>query len=150
VWNVFLYLTLLTATFGYALWRGGAPEKIAAGIILGAVLASGLVASSYRGAFAEREIGIFVVDVTMFGAAVLLALRAERFWPICMAALLGLGLQLQVLSWVAPHPNRQVYKVLHALNAYPVLLVLAAGTRRHRRRLARDGADRNWSSFSSR
>jgi hypothetical protein len=67
-----------------------------------------------------------------------------------MAALLGLGLQLQVLSWVAPHPNRQVYKVLHALNAYPVLLVLAAGTRRHRRRLARDGADRNWSSFSSR
>jgi len=95
------------------------------------------------------EIGILIVDMMMFGALTLLALRAERFWPICMAALLGLSLQLQLMSWMAPQ-NRQVYKVLHALNAYPVLLVLAIGTRRHRSRLAQTGADKSWSSFSSR
>jgi hypothetical protein len=148
--NVAVYLVLLTATCSYALWRGGPPERIAAGIILAAVFASGLVASSYRGAFAQREVGIFLVDLMMFGAATVLALRAERFWPLCLAALLGLGAQLQLLSWLAPESGRQVYKVLHALNAYPVLLVLAAGTWRHRGLLAATGADASWSSFSSR
>lgn len=150
MWNVAVYLTLLTATCSYALWRGGPPERTAAAIILAAVILSGLVASSYRGAFAAREVGILLVDLVMFGAATILALRAERFWPLCMAALLGLGLQLQLLSWVAPESGRQVYKVLHALNAYPVLLVLVTGTWRHRRRLAGAGADASWSSFSSR
>lgn len=147
VWNVFLYLGLLTVCSAYALCRGGPPERIAAGIILAAVALSGLVASSYRGAFAQREFGIFAVDLAMFGGAVALALRAERFWPLCFAALLGLGLQLQILSWISPHPNARVYKVLHALDAYPVLFVVAVGTWRHRRRLAREGADRSWSSF---
>lgn len=150
MWNVAIYLILLVATCSYALGRGGPPERIAAAIILAAVLLSGLVASSYRGAFAQREVGIFLVDLVMFGAATLLALRAERFWPLCLAALLGLGVQLQLLSWLAPESGRQVYKVLHALNAYPVLLVLAMGTWRHRGRLAVTGADTSWSSFSSR
>jgi hypothetical protein len=149
VWNVVLYLTLLTICCSYALWRGGAPERIAAAIILVAVAMSALVASSYHRAFAQREIGIFIVDVVMFGAATALALRAERFWPLCMAALLGLGLELQMLSWIAPHPHRQVYKVLHALNAYPVLLVLAVGTWRHGKRRAELGADESWSRFSA-
>lgn len=150
MWNVAVFLALLTATSGYALLRGGGPERVAAIIMLVAVVSSGFVASSYRGAFAQRETGIFLVDLAMFGAAILLALRAERFWPICMAALIGVGLQLQVLSWVAPHPHRQVYKVLHALNAYPVLFVLAVGTARHRWRLAKTGADKDWSSSSIR
>lgn len=150
MWNVVLYLTLLSMTCSYALWRGGLPERLAASIILAAVAASVLVASSYRGAFAQREIGIFLVDLAMFGAVTMLALRAERFWPLCMAALLGLGLQLQLLSMVAPESGRQVYKVLHALNAYPVLLLLAIGTRRHRHRLSAGGVDISWSSFSSR
>jgi hypothetical protein len=150
VWNVALYLPLLAASCCYALWRGGPPERVAAGIILAAVAMSALVAGSYRSAFAQRETGIFLVDLAMFGAATLLAVRAERFWPLCMAALLGLGLQLQLLSWAAPESGRQVYKVLHALNAYPVLLLLVAGTRRHRMRLAAAGADTSWSSFSSR
>lgn len=148
MWNVLVYLTLLTICCSYALGKGGAPERIGAAIILIAVALSALVASSYRGAFAQREMGIFLVDVAMFGAATALALRAERLWPLCLAALLGLGLELQILSWMAPH--RQVYKVLHALNAYPVLLVLAVGTWRHQRRLTLGGVDRNWSCFSSR
>lgn len=148
MWNVVIYLPLLAATSYYALRRGGPPERIVAAIILGAVASTALVASSYRGAFAQREVGIFLVDLAMFGIATILALRAERFWPICLAALLGLGLQLQLLSWIAPHSSRQVYKVLHALNAYAVLLVLAVGTWRHRRRLTESGADRSWSDFS--
>lgn len=150
MWNVAVYLMLLTATCFYALRRGGAPERVAATIILAAVGLSGIVASSYRGAFAGREMGIFLVDLGMFVAATGLALRAERFWPICLAALLGLGVQLQLLSWLAPPSGRHVYKVLHALNAYPVLLVLAVGTWRHRVRLIATGADKSWSSFSRR
>jgi hypothetical protein len=150
MWNVFAYLGLLLATCGYALARGGAPERIGAAIVFGAVVLSMAALGRPLGHFASRETGVLIVDITMLLAVVTLALKAERYWPMWMAAFLGLGLELQFVMWVDPNGHREIYKVLHFWDAYPTLLILALGTARHRLRVARDGADASWSDFSRR
>ncbi|MDF7774279.1 hypothetical protein P1X14_03375 [Sphingomonas sp. AOB5] len=148
MWNVAVYLMLLVATCLYAGSRGGAPERIATAIILGAVALTYVAAKQWRWAFTSRETGILAVDIVMLVAVVLLAMRADRYWPIWMAAFLGLGIELQFVMWAAPERHVEIYRVLHFWNAYPTLLLLAIGTWRHRTRLAQNGADPSWSNFS--
>lgn len=104
-------------------------------MIAAAVIASVLVGSSGKVLFAQREVRLFTVDALLCAGFVALALRRERFWTLWAAALLALSIELQLAIWIAPVGDlRNVYLLLHALNAYPLLLVLAAGTARHARR----------------
>ena len=147
MWNVVVFLVLFTGTCLYALWRGGAPERIAAGIMILATVAT-MVVGSHPRVFGGRETAILVVDCLMFLAFVALAARADRYWPIWFAAFLGVGIELQFVMWGLPAQQRSLYKVLHFWNAYPTVLLLLLGTIRHRQRLARFGADASWSNFS--
>lgn len=148
MWNVVAYLALLIGTCIYAGTRGGAPERIAVAIIIGAVAMTYLAGSHWRVVFSSRETGILLVDIAMLAAVVVLALRADRYWPLWMAAFLGLGIELQFVMWAAPRQHLEIYKVLHFWNAYPTLILLLIGTWRHRQRIARFGADASWSDFS--
>jgi hypothetical protein len=145
MWNVVLYLTLLVIVASYALWRGGAPERIITMILLVAVVASGTIISQRELAFSTRETTILIIDVLLLVAVVTVALFADRYWPIWMAAFLGIGLELQFAMWAAPQVHVWLYRILHSWNSYPTLLLLFLGTLRHRQRLARLGADPSWS-----
>jgi hypothetical protein len=148
MWNVVAYLVLLLGTCLYAVSRGGAPERIAAGIILAAVVLTFVAARQWRWAFTSSETGILTVDIVMLIAVIVLAVRADRYWPMWMAAFLGLGIELQFVMWAAPERHVEIYRVLHFWNAYPTLLLLAIGTWRHQARLAEKGVDPSWSDFS--
>jgi hypothetical protein len=137
---------LMLGCCGYAFLRGGAPERIGAGIYgLGTALT--VVAgweSSHR--FASLEVGILIVDFAAFVAFVVLALRADRFWPLWVAALQLLASAGHVAKLVDPDMNRWAYAFLLAAGSYPTLLLIALGTWRHQQRLKKFGADRSWSS----
>jgi hypothetical protein len=122
---------LFLACFAYAMWNGGAPERIGAAIFCAGVLLTLLEFPGVAAGFRTVETGIFVVDIVTLVAFLILALRAERFWPLWMAAFQALG--------TAGH--------LVKIWSYPMLLVLALGTWRHRQRLARLGVDKSWSTF---
>ncbi len=143
--NAYLYLILLVIVTGYALLRGGAPERLVAAMILAAVAASAVAISYSSWIFGSREVGLFVVDLVLSAAVVTVALLAERFWPLWLSALLILSVLLQLAIWYAPLYYRVIYLVLHALSAYPTLLLLAVGTRRHQKRLKAHGHDAPWS-----
>lgn len=147
--NAYLYLILLLCTFGYAWWRGGAPERIVASLIVAAVIGSAIALSFSQRVFGSKEVGLFAVDLTLCAAVVLVALYAERFWPLWLSALLILSVLLQLAIWYAPHYYRVIYLVLHALSAYPTLMLLTIGTARHYHRKNRLGHDPAWSSTAS-
>lgn len=145
-----VYYAILALCVGYAWLRGGGPERAGAAIIaLGSILSTALIsAPALR--FTGVERGVFLVDVAALCAFLALALRANRYWPLWIAALQLIGTAGHAVKMVDSQVIRLVYAFIMAFWTYPMLLLLVAGTWRHQRRLTRFGADRSWSSSFAR
>ncbi|MFS0771523.1 hypothetical protein [Sphingomonas sp. 1P08PE] len=147
--HVLFFYGLLLLACSYAALAGGAPERVAAAILLLGTVATWVVAIAgrgyYAGQFRSAELGILAVDATMLLALLALSLSADRFWPLWLTAIHGFGVVGHIARLIAPDILTDVYKAAHALSAYPALLLLIAATRWHRRRLATEGHDRSWS-----
>jgi hypothetical protein len=145
----YVFTALMLVCCAYAFVGGGAPERIGAAIFLiGSVLTYVTLELSpvdFRGV----EIGVFIIDVVVFAAFVLLALRANRYWPLWMSALLGLGVVAHLAMLVHPRVIPWAYAVVLSIWSYPILLLMAAGTFAHRRRLRENGADPSWTRSSA-
>lgn len=138
------FLILLVATTAYALTFGGTPERIAASLYAAACVLSFGVVSAIPYRFRSVEIGIFAIDLLLFIAFVLLALRANRFWPLWVSALLGLGLLGHLAMMARPQVVAWAYAAILSIWSYPILFLVCVGTAAHRSRLKRNGADPSW------
>ena len=147
--NMLAYMTLLLVCWAYALWRGGAPERIGATILaIGSFLTAAAIDGG-RGSFRGVEVGVVVIDILCSLAFVALALRADRFWTLWIAALQVGGTAGHAVKFIDPHIVPRAYAFMLAAWAYPMLVLLFMGTWRHRRRLARFGADKSWSPVTA-
>lgn len=135
---------LLLGCCGYALRKGGPPERLAGLIFLLAAGLTVLGASPFGRRFQHIEFGILLVDAAVFCAFVVLALRSERFWPIWVAGLQTVEVLTHFARLVIPGIIPPAYGEAVALWSYPMLMLLAIGTWRHRRRLRLFGADAPW------
>lgn len=154
--NVIVYQILLLACWAYALRRGGTPEKIGATIL---VIGSYLSYAAFRAhaafpltqspgrdiSFQSVEFGVLTIDVLCSIAFLALALRADRFWPMWVAALQVLGTASHAVKYIDPEILGRTYAFMLAVWSYPMILLMVIGTWRHRRRLTRFNADRSWS-----
>ncbi len=143
-WHVLLFNALLALSCGYALWRGGLPERIVSGALVLAALATTVSYSPVAVRFRAVELGLLATDLMLLAILVVVALRADRAWPLALAAL-----QLDTVgAHLAKAIDGEVIEVTYALMisvwSYPMLILLAIGTWRHRRRLARHGYDLGW------
>ena len=145
-----VFYTILTSCCLYALLRGGPPERVGAIIFALSALLTTAAWSTHRTRYVSIEVGVLVVDLAMLAALVVLALRAERFWPIWVAAFQIIGTAGHAVKAWDPAVLRLGYGFALALWSYPMLLLLVAGTWCHRRRLKRLGADISWSSSFAR
>lgn len=145
MFSIPFYYTLLLLCWGYALLRGAAPERIGTTILLvGSLLTLATVSSQAR-SYASVEIGVFIVDAATLTAFLILALRAERFWPIWVTALQLIGTAGHIVKLVDPDLIPKAYAFAAIFWSYPMVLILALGTWRHQQRLKRFGADPPWS-----
>lgn len=130
-----LYFTLLALCWLYALFKGGESERAGTTLmVVGSALTWVMDAGSVN-RFGSLETGILVVDVATFLAFVVLALRADRFWPIWVSALAGLGVLGHLArSYPGAELTSQAYVVSIVLWSYPILALLAVGTMNHQRR----------------
>jgi hypothetical protein len=146
----YAYLTILLICWAYATLKGGAPEKIGASVIgFGSILS--LVAAASPGArFGSVEVGVFLVDLAAFAVFLGLALRAERHWPLWVAALQAIGTAGHAAKLLDSQVIPIAYAFVLAFWVYPMLLLIVMGTWQHQKRLARFGVDKSWSSFSGR
>jgi hypothetical protein len=145
----YYFVGLLALCAAYALAGGGAPEKTGAAIYALSVVVTHILLMTHLGRWRGIEFGVFFVDVATFALFCVLAIRANRFWPIWVSALLGLGVLGHLARWAGPDVLWYAYAVVLTIWSYPILAILAIGTFNHRQRLARFGTDRSWSSSSA-
>jgi hypothetical protein len=149
VFSVELFYLVLLLSCGYAGLKGGAPERWAAAIFALAAILSSIAVATPNTRYTSVEAGVLAVDVAMLAALLVLATRAERFWPLWVTALHLIGTAGHAIKLADPTVVRFGYSLALALWSYPMLLLLVLGTWRHRKRLALHGADKSWSTFSS-
>jgi hypothetical protein len=143
--RIAIFLILLLGTCGYALWRGGAPERIVAAAMLAATIGSAIFRSDVDGRFMDVEVGLFVVDVLLLVILFAIVLRADRGWPILVCALHLCTVGAHGVKFIDSEMIRVTYVVMVTAWSWPMVIALAIGTWRHRRRLLANGYDLDWS-----
>lgn len=144
----FFFSLLMVVCIYSAIW-GGKPERRAV-LILIAGLAMTLIALSLSGnRYSHLEIGVFIADLSILFAFVMLALNAERYWTLWICAMQVIQVLSHIPKMIIPELLPQAYYIIVAFWAYPMLLTLAIGTYRHQQRLRQFGVDKSWSDFSS-
>ena len=148
--NHFVFFGLFAASSLYALARGGAPERLVALVMIIGVTLTPIVANPVSRRFYGVETGVFTLDLLILVAFTVIALRANRFWPMGLVVLHGMSVLGHFLKMGDPRLIRTAYMVMLAFWIYPQMLLLVLGTSRHQRRLQRTGADPSWSTSSHR
>lgn len=144
-----LFLLLWLGVCGYALWRGAQPERFVASMFLAAVpLGSAAYSAGYH--WRGIEMGIFGVDLAMLILLLAIALRANRYWPIGIAAMQVLQVIGHLIKLADDHMLPLLYWISNVVWAYPMLILLLLGTVRHRNREKRLGPEPSWSRSSPR
>lgn len=147
--NTSVYLVLLAACCVYVALRGGGPELVGGTIIgLGSLLTFAALLFSMADLYGSIEIGVFVVDVAALLAFLVLALRADRLWPLCVTALQIIGTAGHAVKLVDPQILPSAYAFALRFWGYPMMILLVLGAWNHQKRLAKNGVDRSWSNSS--
>ena len=138
------FLILMLVAIGFALRKGGGPERAMA-LIAATMIASDqalhlLVPPEY----ASLDVGHLAIDLFGASSTMFLALIAYRFWPMIAAALHILPLLAHLSRYFdfALHPA--AYLIMQVTSSWLVPPLLIAATWQHRRRILRNGSDPSW------
>jgi hypothetical protein len=148
--NTYIYFAILLGCGVYTILRGAAPERIGAAILLLGSILTLLTLSSVATIYRSLEARVFLVDVVTLVAFLVLALRADRLWPLCITAFQLVGTAGHAVKLVDPQVLPYAYAFALRFWGYPMILMLILGTWNHQKRLARNGVDRSWSISSGR
>jgi hypothetical protein len=142
-------ITLITTAFSLAVyfaavWRGGGPERAGAAILFAVFLMDEL----YHTAAGPHQFEIFdpvelAIDLFSLASFTTLALRANRLWPLPVAALQLLA----VMGHVAALPELGMQRAYWAMTEPPVVLAVLTfvfGLIAHLLRLRRFGPYPDW------
>lgn len=140
--QVFGWAWLLTC--GYAMARGGAPERIVACGFVIAFLLTLLLEPPRATGFHAVEWRLLLVDGALLAAIAAVALRSTRYWLPPMASMQLVDILGHVSRTLDPAIVPRAYYALTAFVSFPMLALLAAGVWWHRRRLRRFGIDYAW------
>lgn len=148
--RVAIFLLLLLTALGYAVWKGGAPERWMVAILAVMLIADQALHLFFPAHYATVDVGHLAIDIFGAAATFLLALVARRFWPMVAAVLQFLPLLAHISRSIelAMHPAAYMTMQVAASWLLPPLLVLA--TWRHQRRLRQTASDPSWQRLSRR
>lgn len=136
-------LVILLAGCGYAAVRGGAPERWGAGLFFVTAVLSNVAMALSRRQYLQTEIGLMTVDVALMAGLIILALRAQRYWPMWAAAAQVDAVLTHILMF--SHTTLPFsYAFALWLWALPIPTLIAIGAWRHRKRVKLWGDDPAW------
>ena len=133
----YIFWAVLLVTCGYALWRGRSDERIVAGVCLLATIATSFAISPLSKRYSGLEPGLLLIDALVLAAFVAIALWSPRFWPLWVAGLQLTTSMSHLMKAIDADLLPRAYGAAAALWSYPILLILAVGTWRGQRMLAR-------------
>lgn len=129
----------------FAFLRGGPPEKFAALIILSWVSAS-VLRSAIQGPadFHAVDPMRFALDAAELIAIVVLALNANRIWPLWAAAAQLICVFGHISAMIEPGGMRRAYWMMTELPPFIQITALSLGVAAHVARQKRIGPYRSW------
>jgi hypothetical protein len=137
VTSVPFFLVFFTFVTAFSMWRGGGPERIVSVSYIVALAGSATVGIVHMpGGFRAVPIQVFVVDVLLLVALSVIAIRANRWWPIVAAGCQLIAVLVHVVKLMQPTMIPNGYAFLVTIWSWPMVALLGLGTRAHRRRLA--------------
>ena len=148
--RILTFDALLFIACGYALWRGSRAERVAGLAMAVAYLATLASYSQFASRFAQVETGVLVVDLLLLIVLVAVALKADRGWPMGLAAFQLDTVGAHIARLLDLDMIRVTYAVMLAMWSYPMLALLVAGTWRYRRRCRQSGDIPVWGTQKQR
>ena len=143
--QVVLVLSLIVLGTSAAYSRGGPPERFAAVVMAGWVLTDAVYHLIFGPSGFDRVDPWHVfLDITILGFLMWLALRANRIWPLFVAAAQLLSVTGHIAVLVQPDGMRRAYWAMTQLPQYIQLTALLAGAWAHARREKLLGPYRSW------
>ena len=143
--QVVLVLLLIVLGSSAAYSRGGPPERFAAVLLAGLVLADTVYHLLFGPSGFDRvDPWHLFLDLTMLGFLMWLALRANRIWPLFVAAAQLLSVTGHIAVIVQPDGMRRAYWAMTQLPQYIQFTALLAGAWAHARRERLIGPYRSW------
>jgi hypothetical protein len=144
-----LFLGFFLLSFAYSMWRGGAPERVGAALLLAGLAGSMTVGIVHLpGNFASVPVTLAAVDMLLALALVILALRANRLWPIPLAACQLITVFGHIGKYLAPQMFAGGYALLIMIWSWPMTGLLMFGAYCHHRRIRTGYCDRPWKNSS--
>jgi uncharacterized protein YjeT (DUF2065 family) len=144
-YQVVLISLVILGSAALAYGKGGPPEKITAGVILGWAALDTVYHLIFGPSGFQRVDPVHVVlDSTELVAVMWLALTANRMWPLWVAAAQLMCVSGHIGAFVYPHGMRRAYWAMTQLPQYIMLTALLLGAAAHKRRLKRVGQYRSW------
>lgn len=143
--QVVLIVSIVVIASAISYRRGGPPERLAAMLIAGWVLADALYHLLFGPSGFDRvDPWHVVLDGAMLAAIVWLALRANRVWPLFAAAAQLMCFSSHIAVMITPEGARRAYWAMSQLPQYIQLTALLAGAAAHARRERIIGPYRSW------
>ena len=139
-----IFLTLLCLSVIYALRRGGEPERAVATVFIFMTISDPFVHVLTPPDYSVLDPGHFIIDLLAWFALLPIALRANRFWPLCISSLQAISLIAHVAKFLDYSIHPVAYAIMQVSSSYPLLLILVIGTFTHQKRMRENGSDRHW------
>ena len=131
------FLTFFAMCLGYALVRGGSPERLAGLGMLAALAGSASVGLiTIQGGFLSVPMRLVAIDLVLALFLTGLSLRANRLWLIGAASCQWLAIAVHLVKLVHPAIVSTSYAFLTVIWSWPITALLALGTYAHRQRAA--------------
>lgn len=128
---VLFWLCLAAASLGAARW-GEWPERTVAALFFTAAAVSMAIAPVTTAKYHGVEAGVFMIDLLLLAALLAVAVRADRWWPICASSFQALAVLSHVGKAMNPDLWRYGYQLMAVWSALPTVICLAAGVLRQR------------------
>lgn len=140
-----LFIALLAGTALYAFRSGGRPERWTAGLFVVAGLLTLAVHSPWPARYVGLETSVLLVDLMLLFCLLAIALHADRFWPLLMAAFQVMAVAAHTAKALDLRLGAGAYQQALVFWSYATLPLLGLAVWRHSRRLALGGDLRDWS-----
>jgi hypothetical protein len=139
VTSVPFFLLFFAVVVTWAAWRGGGPERVTAFAYV--VALAGTISGGFLqvpGQFRVVPVHLFIVDLLLLIGICIIAIRANRWWPIPAAGCQLVAVLVHAGKLIQPGMIPNSYAFLATIWSWPMVALLGLGTWAHRRRV-RDG-----------
>lgn len=123
-----LFWIALAGTCGYALVRGGRPERIGATINVVACLATMAARLLFASAWLPAALSVLLIDLGVVAGFFWLSIRTIRFWPIWACGFAFANILMSLMGAALPTVALFAYHTGLSIYAYLALGALWLGT----------------------